>query len=132
MHCQNCRCLVTQAEADEANEIYPAAETHCPACATRMSDEAEQKEFTTSSGATLYMTDEQAERWNAGETTEEDAAEIICLVPTSEPDRSSVRDGEVIVQPGLPTTWQGSLADCEREHGDWYESRIADCSVGRG
>lgn len=33
MHCQDCRCIVTQAEADEANEIHPSDLTMCPACA---------------------------------------------------------------------------------------------------
>lgn len=63
MHCQNCRCLVTQAEADEANEIYPAAETHCPACATRFASDADKREeivtalktMTLSKGEAVYL-----------------------------------------------------------------------------
>lgn len=33
LHCSFCRCLVTQEEADRADDIFPDANTLCPACA---------------------------------------------------------------------------------------------------
>jgi hypothetical protein len=90
---------------------------------------ARAMKFQTTAGATLHMTADQARRWNDGDITEADCDSIIALVPTSEPDRSYVRDGEVVVHPGLPTTWQGSLRQCEEQHAEWYRDCIENMEV---
>lgn len=69
-----------------------------------------QTEYQTQCGATLWMTAEQAERWNAGDSTEEDYAAIIAVVPSS--------------SRGLPTSDDMPLVKAEQQFPDWYQSMI--------
>lgn len=38
LRCNCCRCVISQEQADEANEIYESENTHCPACAESLAD----------------------------------------------------------------------------------------------
>lgn len=76
-----------------------------------------QSRYRTSTGADLFMTAEQAERWNDGMFTESDMEDVIALIPTE--------------SQGLPTHEEVCLADCEGLYNDWYRMRIEDRQVHR-
>lgn len=67
-------------------------------------------EFRTQAGATLWMTAEQAERWNCGDSTDDDFQSITAVVPTS--------------SRGLPTSDDLPLAIVEQRFPEWYRSFI--------
>lgn len=62
-------------------------------------------------GVCVQMTAEQAERWNSGETNEQDMLLIECAIPSRRGGSSRLIDGEVIVEDGMPTT--GTMLLCQ-------------------
>ena len=59
------------------------------------------------------ITPEQAAQWNAAEA--DDAETWTIVLPTSQPDHSYVRNGEVILHPGLPSEFRGTVAEAIAE-----------------
>lgn len=55
-------------------------------------------------GVMALMTDEQADRWNSGDTNELDMLEVMCVIPSREGGGSRVVDGEVVVNDGFLVT----------------------------
>lgn len=64
----------------------------------------------------VYMTDEQAAAWNAGDWDESIFDGAILCIPTRHGARSFVRDGEVVVEDGLPCHDEVSLFRWCEEH----------------
>lgn len=107
MHCQNCRCLVTQAEADEANEILPAAETHCPACATRMA--VSRMDHETAFALVAEHAPGQAGRlWNTTNHTGCDTANAVAdQYDASEVDQA-IADLKTLADGETPEGWEAA------------------------
>lgn len=60
---------------------------------------------------TVRMTAAQADTYNAGDMSEAEIKALECSIPTSGADRSYVRDGEVVINPGLPGSWDGTIGE---------------------
>lgn len=78
-------------------------------------------------GQTVTMTHDQAVRWNRDETTDGDLGRILVNVPGRYGATSCVRDGEVVVNAGLPVdhdiTMREALTDAE--YRDMFEGEEA-------
>lgn len=81
-------------------------------------------------GLSVYLSPKCRRAWNDGEY--DNPHTIRCHIPTHQPDHSCVRDGEVVVNLGLPEDWYGTVGEAiagELLEEDYYESEMNGCEA---
>jgi hypothetical protein len=114
----NCCCLVVARTLEEAQQIIDQTDPEASGCNdTHLWVEAMDSEGQYEiGGQCVRMTASQAAAWNAGDLTEEALRGATIFLPSRSGGRSYVRDGEVVVEDGLPTGESVSLwSMCEDE-----------------
>lgn len=82
-----------------------------------------------------YMTAEQAELWNSGDASRETMRGALVHIPSRVGATSNARDGEVVVDDGLPTCeardFWSAIENDDGTDSDLYRDCMADMPANR-